>query len=757
MPKFLTIVLLFISLTIEIIGQNKKEEENKFYSDYDSLKIGLVLSGGSAKGLAHIGVLKVLEELGIKPDIIGGTSMGSIIGGLYSIGYNSKQLENLALNQSWNELFSDMATLKNIAIDEKEELRRYFVSFPAKNFKIQLPGGLIYGHNISMLLSNLTWPYHNVSNFSKLPIPFYCIAVDLNNGTQVILEKGYLAEAIRASMAIPSIFSPVESEDKLLVDGGVLNNFPVIEAKERGANFIIGVNCGYLSQKSKEINSLTSILEKTLHAVGLQQTEKAKKLCDIYIEPKFEENMSMDFDNAAKIIELGEIAAREKYPELKELANKLKNNSTDNSKNSVYQLDYNEKIYITKIRFEGLKNISYNFMRGKLQLEIPSNLSLKQINEAINRVYGTQLFEYVYFQIIQENFENILVIKAKEKLPMLYRIGGHYDSDNDASLFLNFTVRNLWYSGSKLIIGTELGNNSAFEIRYLLSNNYKSYYVSNEGIAPPRWFGWLPDIEFFFRIRNYNRYEYNSKSFKIAEFDETKSSYGLLIKFIQSNIIEPGLSCRFEKINSTPVYSNFEINKNELFFLIPSFYLKIDKLNKLTFPTKGTFTIFKSEFLNDLNSKFDPWFRFFIKYHKLYELTKRFSNEIFIHGGINFADTIPVNHNFFIGGFNTRDNFNPEIFPFSGINQFQIISKNLLIAGLKLQYELFNNNFVSFTFEIGHFKNNLEDLFYIKNDIHYSFKLNYGIRSFIGPIELSLSYNFKNKNLISFINIGYTF
>jgi len=743
----------FLFITLIIFSNNLFAHKTDTLNN-DSLKIGLVLSGGSAKGFAHIGVLKVLEELGIRPSIIGGTSMGSIIGGLYSLGYNSKQLEELALQQDWNELFSDMTNLKNISIDEKEEMRRYFVSFPAKKFKIQLPGGLIYGHNISTLLSNLTWPYHNIANFSKLPIPFYCIAVDLNRGKQVILDTGYLTEAIRASMSIPSIFSPVEIDDMLLVDGGVLNNFPVLEALDKGANYIIGVNCGYLSHKNKEINSLPSILEKTLNVVGTEQTEKAKKLCNIYIEPEFEENFSMEFDDASKIIELGEKAARKKYSELKELANRTnKNYHSNNSLN----LDFNKKIFISKIRFEGLKNISYNFMRGKLQLEIPSYISLRNINEAINRVYGTQLFEYVYFRLIQENNENILIIKAKEKLPMLYRIGGHYDSYNDASLCLNLTIRNLWYSGSKLILGTELGNNTAFEIRYLLSNNYKSYFHNDDVIAPPRWFGWLPDIEIFFKIRNYYRPKYNQFGTKVAEFDEIKSIQGLSLKFIQNNIIEPGIMLSIEKINSKQIFAINENFNNKLLYLIPSFYLKVDKLNKLIFPTKGTYTLLKSELFNDLKSEINSWFRFYIKYHKFYEISKKLSNEIYFNGGINLADTIPVNFNFFVGGFNAKENFNPEIFSFSSLKPYEIYTKNILSAGVKLQYEILTNNFLILSFESGTFQNSVEDLLNLKNNKFYGIKFEYGLRSFMGPIKLSFSYNFNNRKFFSFLNLGYIF
>lgn len=206
-------------------------------------KIGLVLSGGGAKGLAHVGVLKVLEEAGIVPDYITGTSMGSIIGGLYAIGYTPDEIYNLVTTADWEQLLSKEIDLNSIVIEEKADYGRYLAEMPFSTKDIALPSGLIEGEKFSLLFSQLAWCAAGTDSFTRYPIPFKCYGVDLIDGKLVEFNHGDLALAMRSSMSIPSIFTPVliqNQEDTLLMlDGGVLRNFPVEEVKAMGADIII--------------------------------------------------------------------------------------------------------------------------------------------------------------------------------------------------------------------------------------------------------------------------------------------------------------------------------------------------------------------------------------------------------------------------------------------------------------------------------------------------------------------------------------
>ena len=225
--KRILVFLLVLFVMLDVQGQRKK--------------VGLVLSGGGAKGVAHIGVLKVLEEAGIPIDYIAGTSMGSLVGALYAIGYDAHTMDSLVRRQDWTFLLSDKVYRYNLPFSEKEETEKYLVSVPIKNNReIKIPSGFISGQNIYNLFSDLTIGYHDSLDFKKLPIPFACVASNLVDGQEVIQDCGVLPLAMRASMAIPGAFAPVRKDGMVLVDGGISNNFPVDIAKAMGADIIIG-------------------------------------------------------------------------------------------------------------------------------------------------------------------------------------------------------------------------------------------------------------------------------------------------------------------------------------------------------------------------------------------------------------------------------------------------------------------------------------------------------------------------------------
>jgi len=229
--KSLSLILILFTCVISFSQENLRP------------KIGLVLSGGGAKGFAHIGVLEVFEKEGIPIDYIAGTSIGSIIGGLYAIGYNSQQLKAFVTNQEWVHLLSDHISRDYKNIFEKYDQDRYLISFKLRTDEgISLPAGVVEGHNVINKLCELTAKYHEVRDFNEFPIPFACVAADIATGDEVVIRNGFLPEAIFASMSIPTIFAPSVIQDKLVVDGGIANNFPADVVKDMGADIIIGVD-----------------------------------------------------------------------------------------------------------------------------------------------------------------------------------------------------------------------------------------------------------------------------------------------------------------------------------------------------------------------------------------------------------------------------------------------------------------------------------------------------------------------------------
>ena len=220
-------------------------------------KVGLVLSGGGAKGIAHIGVLKVLEEAGIPIDYIAGTSMGSIVGGMYAIGFSPAAMDSIMRIQNWLDVLSDKITRDKLFFTEKDVSDRTLITIPFDKDRFYISTGLLSGGTVMDMLSEYTVGYHNMETFDDLPIPFACIAYDLLTGDEVVMREGSLPLAIRASMSIPGAFTTVERGNRVLIDGGVINNFPADVVKEMGAEIIIGVDVSMMTQNREDLKKGT--------------------------------------------------------------------------------------------------------------------------------------------------------------------------------------------------------------------------------------------------------------------------------------------------------------------------------------------------------------------------------------------------------------------------------------------------------------------------------------------------------------------
>jgi NTE family protein len=233
---------------------------NLYAQQQQEPKVGLVLSGGGAKGFAHIGVLKVLDSLDVKVDYIAGTSMGAIIGSLYASGYSGKQLDSIFTATDFDTLINDEYPRASKSMYERSNDERYIISLPFDNFKINLPSGISRGQNVYNLLYQLMLPVNGINRFEELPIPFFCMATNIETGKAVVLDKGNLAEAVTASGAFPSLFQPVVIGDDIYIDGGVTNNYPIELLKDKGMQLIIGVDVQDELRDREALKSATDIL-----------------------------------------------------------------------------------------------------------------------------------------------------------------------------------------------------------------------------------------------------------------------------------------------------------------------------------------------------------------------------------------------------------------------------------------------------------------------------------------------------------------
>jgi NTE family protein len=356
-------------------------------------KVGLVLSGGGAKGFAHIGVLKVIDSLGINIDYIAGTSMGAIIGSLYASGYSGRQLEVLFENQDFDELINDKFKRSSMSFFERESAEKYAVVLPFDKFSITLPSALSRGQKVYNLLYQLMLPVNDIHKFSELPIPFFCMATNIETGASVLMEEGVLAEAVTASGALPSLFQPVVVDGQILVDGGVTNNFPVELLRDKGMDIIIGVDVQDALRDRESLKSAIEILAQINNFRTINAMKDKAPLTDIYIKPDITDFSVISFDEGQNIIANGESAARIKLQDLINIKQKQ-------------QKPYNrpvtippDSLRINEIQLEGNERYTRSYLKGKLKLRGGENISYQKFRDGINNLIATDNFDTFRYRL----------------------------------------------------------------------------------------------------------------------------------------------------------------------------------------------------------------------------------------------------------------------------------------------------------------------------------------------------------------------
>lgn len=729
--KFIPIFLLIFSFNNHIVAQQTGKAP----------KIGLVLSGGGAKGFAHIGALKVLVEAGVPIDFVGGTSMGGIMGGLFASGYHPDSLEKMVLNQDWEKLLAGKLSRYDLSMSEKEEDGKYFFTLPFQEKKLKLPAGLVAGQSVYDLLSYYASPSYGISDFNQLEIPFLCIAADIETGEYVVMNKGYLPDALRATMAIPTFFTPIEVDGKLLVDGGLINNFPVEEVIKMGADIIIGVDVGDPLKSKEELNSLvkildqsTSFLRKPLHDKGIGKT-------DILIKPDLKGYGVSSFNSADSLILRGERAARQMLPEILALLDSINKIYPATPE---YQLGASpvDSILINDIVIEGINKVSPNFVSSSLQLDVTRYQSLKNIYHALTRLYGTQNFDEIRYRFEPlERGGYRFVINLKEKVGGEFRVGINYDSDFKASFLLNMTFRNVLLSNGRLLFDLALGDNTAFRANYLYDR------------------GWKPGFGAQFEAANFEVLAYDGND-KIGSF----KFYNTLIDlYSQSNIADftvlgGGLQLEFMSLQPDVFIFDIESIKEYNTNLIG--FLGMDNLDQLVYPKKGfrLFSQFKMvmDVEDSLNRKADP----------IVVLSGNYKSAIPLHPKLTLVPSAYFGSSFkpfeadlpqygvYMGGLREA-NLN-MIYPFVGLEFMQLSNYTGLLGRLDLQYEFYKNLYLIPKYNIGFNSETIGNIFSENRPVN-GYGLSLGISTILGPIEITVMSSDYHHKVLAYFNLGYNF
>jgi len=422
----------------------------------DAPKIGLALSGGGAKGFAHIGVLRALEEAGVQIDVITGTSMGALIGALYAIGYTPAQLERIAEEQDWEALFTDAPQRDALIIETKLADRSYPLEFPIRHGLPRLPRGLVRGQRIEQLVTQLTWSAHAERDFRRLPLPFAAVATDVETGAAVRLDRGVLPRALRASFAIPSVFTPAELDGRVLIDGGVARNLPAEDARALGADVLICVDVSEPLQPPDSLRTFLDIVDQTISFRGQASTREQRRRCDVIVQPDISGFSFLSFELADMWIERGAAAARQALPQIRARV-------PGSDRPAVRRADPTppDSILVSGIEVEGLRIASRQFVRGILDLDPPAWVTPDEVDRAIARLYSTELFGLVTYRIESDAEAGLvgrrLVVQVEEEARDRLAVAYRYDSKYKASLLLSAKVHNLLWFGTVTRVDLRVG------------------------------------------------------------------------------------------------------------------------------------------------------------------------------------------------------------------------------------------------------------------------------------------------------------
>ena len=428
-------------------------------------RVGLALSGGGARGAAHVGIIKVLEELQVPIDFIAGTSMGAIVGGLYASGMSTAELETTMATLDWADAFRDQIERRERSFRRKRDDDLYLIKQQAgfNDGKITLPTGIIAGQKVDLLLKSLTLPVSDVSDFDELTFPFRAVATDIVTGHAVVLDSGDLAMAMRASLSIPAFFAPVDIDGSFLVDGGVANNLPIDVVRQMGADVIIAVDISTPLQKREELKSVLNITEQLTGILTRRNTEEQIETLtkdDLLILPDLGDIATADFERAPEAIPIGVEAARQHSGELQRLA--LPAEQYDEYRASHRRRKADPPV-IDFVRIENNSRLGDKVLTAGLNVPTGQPLDVKALEEDIGKIYGWQLFQNVRYEIVEDGGETGLVLHVDERpwgpnyLQFGLSIANSFDGDNFFNLGIAYTRTGMNALGGELRMGVQTG------------------------------------------------------------------------------------------------------------------------------------------------------------------------------------------------------------------------------------------------------------------------------------------------------------
>lgn len=731
--EILKYLLVMFSLTLSFISKAQHSETLAKYP-----KIALVLSGGGAKGFAHIGVLKVLEQEAIPIDIIVGTSMGSLIGGIYSIGYKATELESLVKSLNWEMTITDEVPRLSLSKNEQLLKQRYFLSLPISEKKeIMLPKGLIKGQNVLNLLCGLAGEVPVEADFSKFPISFACVATDLETGEEVVMNKGFLPTAMYSSMAVPLVFQPSNREGRLLVDGGIVNNFPTDVAKQMGADIIIGVDIRSDYYANEELKSMNNIVNQLISFFDKDKDTVNNSYCDLIIKPDISEYSVSSFNKRAvdTLILRGEKATLALVEQLREI--KEKHNLQPRF--LINKLVKPENWHITKVKYNGNYHLSNDFLNKTLGLEIPGNYSSEDIKAGIDQIYGLGGFRQIYYYFENNDEGKTLHLKIKAEKIFTQKIGFKVNTTDAAAILLNRTQRNYGNIFGLFSTSAELSVNPGLDITLETNkNNLPTIGINVKG-----------------KYQNINVYDKGKKLFKANLF---YTSAGLYIyqTILKRHYLGVGIQEEYFTGDVFSKNSNLQLgtNKIDIFLSNAYAYLSFDNMDDFYYPTIGISMTAKFSLLGDFgeNQKICPVLSYKMKNVIPAWRGTAFLFDIYGRGMLN--TNYPQVKATLIGGEAYLQYFDYQI-PFVGLSGVNIGEEYVYVGSVAFRFNIFGSQNIALI--VNALLQDSDWLLRENSKIIYGRGIRYSLKTILGPLDATLGYSNATDKLTFSASFGFWF
>ena len=742
--------------------------------------VALVLSGGGAKGAAHVGVIRYLEELGVPVDMVLGTSMGGLVGGLFASGYNAAQMDSIIRNIDWNVALSDRVPRDYISYSENKYKEKYVLSVPfyyskkdlagesevfegtgqryedlhlgsdAKDASLtsgmlgSLPSGFVYGQNVGNIFSSLTIGYQDEMDFLDLPIPFVCVATEMVTGTAKVWYSGKLNTALRSTMSIPGLFTPVKEHGMVLVDGGMRNNYPTDLAYMLGADLVIGVDLhtDYLGYEG--LNNLYDIIMQTTDMLGRESYEHNFRHTEITVKPDLEGYNMLSFSKDAidDILQRGYDAAVGQKENLLALKELTYGDTLRLSAPPAFNLD-KRAVEVDGVEIDGVSDRDSRYLLGQLKINAGEKLTREEIEDAEATIYGTKAFDYVTYELRGDEEPYRLHFNCKKGPIHQIGAGARFDTEEIVAVLLNvgLNVHNLW--GHALDFTAKVGTNPYADLHY--------YYKPVKGPTLNL------DLKYSFVDRN--KFAIGDNRLKLTYHNFRTDIFLSNIRWSRIDI-KGGVRNDWFNLSSTMVEKGDEYSFQGANNSYVSAFLsgRADTFDDGYFPTGGfRFGVDYSWVFAGLMEKIQPFHTVKLDFKSAVHVGGPVTLLPFAAVRLALSPTIIPVPFINVAGGRMAGRYLDQQIPFIGVNNAVAMDPMLAIAGFDLRVRLFKDNYLTAIVNVGDDAPAFRDWFGPSSRGFIGAGLEYAYDSFIGPIRADIHWSSITGHIGAYFSLGFDF